>query len=195
MPVKLTLLYLQWEKILCSLQQIFPALVYFFVTIFLWKDKNDKLGALMVYLAILFHITEEYPELFRKTTALFVKPSLQKALPQAHTVQRPDIKEAWSILTLEQGKCSMVGTCEQEGTRQAGIMLGHTCFIEGLDPADFLSFLSGTINKTSFSLFVIPSSSSPCLTLLCTQLSCVQHWSVNTCIQALNCIKELFLPL
>lgn len=46
----------------------------------------------MVYLAILFHITEEYPELVRKTTALFVKPSLQKALPQAHTVQQPDIK-------------------------------------------------------------------------------------------------------
>lgn len=55
----------------------------FFMEIFLWKDKNDKLRALIVYFGILSHITGEYPELFGKTTALFVKPGLQKALPQA----------------------------------------------------------------------------------------------------------------
>lgn len=55
----------------------------------------------MVYLSILSHSTEEYPEL-KKTTALFVKPSLQKAL-SSRAMTRGQIGMIWalSILSLE----------------------------------------------------------------------------------------------
>lgn len=103
------------------------------MAVFLWKDKNYKLGALMVYLGILSHITEEYPALFRKTSALFVKPSLQKALPQAirWTMTRDQIVTIWalSVLSLQQGKGSMRGRYLRAGGREASRHHGGTCLL------------------------------------------------------------------
>lgn len=140
----------------------------------------------MVYLDILFHITEEYPEQFRETAVLFVNSGIQKLIATGHALgsdQRGTRHDWGTIHTLLRARQRFhsrrsVRVSTQEGLEQAGIRLRHIHFSAGLDSVGLpyrLCFLSGTNNKTSFSSFVLPSSVPLCLTLLSWTLRCVQY--------------------
>lgn len=99
----------------------------------------------MVYLAILAHITEEYPEPFRKTTGLLVKPSLQKALHRPYrTMTRDQTGMIWalSILGLQQGKGSMRGRYLRARENEANRHHGGTCLLYSRAGPFRLSILS-----------------------------------------------------